>query len=438
MTVLQQLKVQPDSRFVEELQNQLQHSSHLIQEQTIRNLYLIQNIDLSKKITPLLLSDSLEVRIAAFSYLVSRAGRHAPIFVKRYLEVKDHLTTLPLLVALAEESRDNPYLKQRFRLADHLTAEFNALADRSPGEKKVYSLYLLRAAGFAKIPQLYPRIERHLTDPDLEIRKQAIKAAGITMDPYFIAPLIELLGEKESSAAAVNALVNFGNEIIPAIIKYLKPARVTDDIVKNLPQVVESFPVQISVDFLFLLAEDQSVDIRIRALRALVNLSVERPSLSFHSKRSLQNFRDEWRKLLDLSRSHYYLSKAMNTQDAKLKGAMDETLQGLHKSSFSIAKYWLALSSGLVKDKSNPNRASLNKKKVDIETDAIRDSSEKSKLMALENSLQVDSGSDNLDSFDSTAVKDLESALQFLSSISDKGRELSDGIRKQLGANLIQ
>ena len=226
LSILKKLRIQPDHQFVGELEMLLSHPSITVQEETIRNLYSISNVDLSRKITPFIRSDSQEVRVAAFSYLISKAKRGATAFIKRYLEVEDHTITIPLLISMAEESRDNPVLKDNFQMVSRLDAEFNQLSGRTPDHiRKFYILGLLRAAGLTKKPILFPRIERFFVDPDLEIRAQAILSAGETLDPYFIPALIELLGEPSSTEAAAKALVNYGNEIIPAIIRYMKPAQ---------------------------------------------------------------------------------------------------------------------------------------------------------------------------------------------------------------------
>lgn len=438
LSILQQLKIQPDKRFVEDLKFQLKDKSFSIQEQAIRNLYLLPTEDFSKELTPFLQSESLSVRTAVFSYLISRAGRSAPTLIRRYLEVRDYRITLPLLVSLGEESLDSPVLAQRFKLADRLVHEFNALTEHQEAERKIHVQYLLRAAGSSRLALLYPHIEYFMADMDPDVRSEAINAAGMTMDSYFVPALIELLGENTTKADAVNALVNYGNEIIPFMIRYMKPARVSPEIIRNIPLVLMHFPTQLSVDFLFTLARDSDPQTSLHALQSLVRLKMDRPSLNFYRKKCLIFFREECHNFSDLVHAEFYLNKnRVFKEQEKMMEKQNELkiiCQEYRKWTFQRAEKWLFLMSATVKLSLESISGKLLVEPSDqppTELVEVPDSSEKMLLLTMAEFLPGKSGKQKLmRDLAPSDIRNLETALHFTSGLNERAEQLSSTLHQ--------
>ncbi|MCB0668131.1 MAG: hypothetical protein KDC80_20035 [Saprospiraceae bacterium] len=433
LSILNQLKIQPDRRFADELKILLKDPSPVVQEEAIRNLYLLHTEDLSRSLSALLQSESLSVRTAVFSYLISRAGRSAPTLIRRYLEIKDYRIRLPLLVSLGEESIDSPILAHRFKLADRLISEFNSLNEHPDHLRKIYTCHLLKAAGSSRRSLLYTHIEHFMTDQDEEIRSAAIEAAGKTMDPYFIPALIELLGEKRTTARTVEALVDYGNEIIPAIIRYMKPARVSLDIVRNIPWVLADFPLQLSVDFLFTLSRNPDHQTSLHALTALMKIKRNRPSLNFYRKKCLRFFREEYQNYSDLIACDFFLKENMTrflTNNSSQRHKILDALQGLFKEhrsrSYSRAGKWLFLMSATVKiTPENMTGRVLWEQAESLDLHDIPNSPEKSMLLNMQNYLsEIPLKKIGLKAF-SSRVFNLEMALEFLAGLGDDANEIS-------------
>lgn len=446
LAVLEKLKVQSDSRFIKELKELLNHASPKVQEETIRNLYSIHNIDLTRQITPFIRSASQPVSVAAFSYVISRAGRQAPAFIRRYLEVPDHEMTRSLLISMAEESRDNPVLKERFQLEERLDHEFDLLTEQLPEEvRKTSTIGLLRAAGLSRIPEFFPRIERFMTDPDPEVRNHAILAAGVTLDPYFIPSLIELLGEEQNADAAVLALSYYGNEIIPAIIRYIKPAKAGPNIIRKLPRVAGHFPIQLAVDFLMTLAIDPDNETSLAALDALLNLRRERPSMNFYKRKCQMQFQNEADMFHDLISHEYVLQHAItrlsNSTEVLPRTSfledLDELISPLKKNAVEKAARWLRLASPLGRRKvvDLPSDSGEGKN-VDSSIDFVHqlpESVDKESLIRMLNMLgKVEVHAGDLEPAEKFNLPDLETAIGFLKQLGEPGLNLSQKITTRL------
>jgi AAA family ATP:ADP antiporter len=442
LSVLKKLRIQPDHRFIEELEKLLSHPSFAVQEEAIRNLYSISNIDLSRKIIPFIRSESQPVQVAAFSYLIAKARRGAPAFIKRYLEVEDHKITIPLLISMAEESRDNPVLKSNFLLVSRLDAEFTQLSARTPDQiRKYYALGLLKAAGLAKKPILFPRIERFFVDPDPEIRTQAILAAGETLDPYFVPALIELLGESLSAEAATRALVNYGNEIIPAIIRYMKPARVSLDIIRNIPGVIGHFPVQFAVDFLLTLALDPDERTSHAALNALIKIKKERSSLNFYKKRCRQYFGDKVQIFQSCIIAEFAIRTSLGHHASDYEKSNGDLLsiqvgKLLHpyKRRLLVASLqWLLL---MAKPKNQPSMV-VNDKDVLVQIGQLPDSPEKRTMLWMAAISEKDlPSSEDLMGLDPNQPPDLEKSISFVRQLGDPGIHLAREIKTYFGVGI--
>ena len=447
LSVLQKLKIQPDTRYLRELEDLLNHSSGAIQEETIRNLYYIHIVDYSKQITSFIRSESEAVRVAAFSYLIARAGRNAPVFIRQYLEMQDDALTLPLLISLAEESRDNPVLKENFQLASRLTSEFDRLPLKTPEPvRKSYTISLLKATGLSKISLLFPKIERFMTDPDFDIRSQAILSAGETLDPYFIPALIELLGESHSGEVAESALSNYGNEIIPVIIRYMKSARVSVDIIRRLPSVIENFPVQAAVDFLMILATDDDNQTSLSALDRLLHLRRQRPSMNYYKKKCQIVYRNELALLQSLINCEYVLQRniemsgpdLLETTRSLFSIQLTELVDPLKKISAEKAGRWLRLLSALPKTKSPVTSEPIVKmnreKNQGNQISELPDSVEKQRMLWLLRLLEKDRITlEDLAKLGNVVLPNFEEAILFVGKLNDRTKLFCQELEAILG-----
>lgn len=293
---LKKLKTRTDDRFVDNFQLLLQHTSAKVKEEAIRNLYFLKKYDLTAEIEPLIYDPSQNVKIAAFDYLIARSSQDAMSFMETYLSDADDRIRLAALVSLAEESRDNVALKEKFELQKRLNVVYHELGNIPDIERSdFHKIELLRALGIANIPDLYPLIEQLFEDESLEVTTQAILSAGNTMHPHFVPTLIQFLGYSEKMNPARDALVKYGKEIVRVLSEYAHSSDVSTKIVRMIPSVVEHFGIQIAADLLFFLLQYNDSKVRLRALRSLNHLKITYPHLNFYEQAILTYLHQEAR-----------------------------------------------------------------------------------------------------------------------------------------------
>ncbi|MCB0641022.1 MAG: HEAT repeat domain-containing protein [Phaeodactylibacter sp.] len=286
--VLQKLKAQPDPRFAENLLALLGHSSDEIRAEVIRNLYFLKNQRYIEIIQPLVEHPAQEVKIAAFDYLIEHAPEQMDTLMVSYLNHADPDVRLAALIGLAEESRDNLALKEKFELQSRLQQQFKALSDIK--EEQVLNLHkrsLLRALGLAKLPIFFPMIESFFEDPNREIVQQAILSAGQTLDPHFIPALTDFLGRANYTGVAATALGTYGAAIIHELSRYSRSDEASMAVLQGVPRIAEQFGTQASADLLFELVEHSNAQVRLAALRSLNKLKIQYPFLNFYEKEVL-------------------------------------------------------------------------------------------------------------------------------------------------------
>lgn len=286
LAVLKKLKAQPDSRFAPAFVQLLSHPTDQVKEESIRNLYFIKSPSFIEEIASLTNSPSQYVKIAAFDYLLSHAPLQGIELMEQYLLDSSYKVRWAALVSLAEESRDNPTLKEQFGLEQRLreaASAFESIGEEK--EQRFHTIGLLKALGMARIQEFFPLIESLMGSPDPTISGQAVHAAGMTLHPYFIPLLIKQLGEESTSQAAQEALVRYGKEVLSELISYAHSPDVRLSSLQKLPAVVAHFDTQPAADLLFELFQHPDADIRLEALRSLNEQKIRYPYLNFYSKK---------------------------------------------------------------------------------------------------------------------------------------------------------
>jgi len=287
--VLKKLNRQPDNRFAPDFLHLLKHSSDKVKESALRNLYFVSGQHFIEEVRLFITYPSQQVKIAAFDYLIAHAKEDAALFMEAYLNDTDYKIKLAALVSLAEESRDNLMLKERFDLEKRLQQLQEQLSAISPqGRRDFHKEGLLRALGMAKIPALFPMIESFFYDDNPKVAGQAILAAGQTMHPYFLPMLIQFLKDPKKSEPVLQALIAYGPEVVNYLSEYMKSTPRQKEVWRVLPAVFGAFGNQQSADLLFELLKDPDSGIRLAALRSLNQLKSRHNYLNFHTKRVIQ------------------------------------------------------------------------------------------------------------------------------------------------------
>jgi AAA family ATP:ADP antiporter len=287
--ILKKLKARPDDRFADPLFQLLQrHPSDRVKEEAIRNLYFIKSPTYLEEIRKFTEHPSPNIKVAAFDYLIAHSPENTNEMMEQYLRDDDPHIQLTALISLAEESRDNPVLKEKFELKKRLQTQYEQLEKQTDHEDLVFhKIGLLKALGFAKLDVFFPLLEASTKDKNPKIASQAIQSAGDTLHPHFLPLLIQSLSKPTLAEASVNALKKYGPAVVDVLSNYCREEGAPVRVVMMIPRVAEHFGIQASADLLFYLLKNENVNIRLAALRALNELRIGHSHLNFYEKEVL-------------------------------------------------------------------------------------------------------------------------------------------------------
>ncbi|GAA5522607.1 MFS transporter [Aliifodinibius salicampi] len=265
----------------------LEHDSPQVRAEAIRTLYFLGSQHMVEKIRPLIYDPSYEVKMAAFEYLFEYSSEETIVILDRYLDHNNLEISDAALASLALETRNNPTLKNIYKLEQRIDERLGALelsSDSDASLSKGAKLRLLDIVSNAGISDYYSYIETMLAHEDPEVKRKAILSAGRTLNPDFIDPLISFLADKKYLDTARKALINYNTPAIDPFISAIKNRAYPIRALRNLPSVIEKFDSQQAVVALFDLLDDQDQKLRVKSVRALNNMKTSHPELVFNSK----------------------------------------------------------------------------------------------------------------------------------------------------------
>ncbi|MEQ3656349.1 MAG: Npt1/Npt2 family nucleotide transporter [Dokdonia sp.] len=223
--------------------------------------------------------------VAAMEFLLHHHDINTTDFFEAYLDHHSPFIAHAALLCLSKESVQNQKLAIQFKLEERLQKRMESIENTDYELRDTQFAELLITIGYARISSFYPIIETYLNSDNVYLRKHAIKAAGISMHPPFIAVLLQQLAFKTFRPKAIKALRNYGPGITTTIIKLDKSEDFNDKIKRYIPQVVESFKSQEAVRVLMRLLKSNDFVIRQQASTSLLHLYTHFGNLRFTTKR---------------------------------------------------------------------------------------------------------------------------------------------------------
>lgn len=297
--ILLKTREKPDERLFPSILKLLDNESGELRASALQNLCLYRNRDILDKVQSLISDPSQEVRIAAFEYLLQQPIENRVELMQQFLSDADRKVSGAALLSLAGELRDNPELKKQYELRQFLTKRIEALKQEDdPVKIEDESKVILETIGKGNMPGYFSFVEQGLVNQNPEIRKTAIRAAGLTMASEFIDQLLLLIEDPVYTETAQIALAQYGMEIIPFLENILNDPSKTE-IRSKIPGIVENIDSQRSVDFLFALLNSEDAVLRNKALIALSRLKVKFPFLHFDKKTIINRILEEARLIQD-------------------------------------------------------------------------------------------------------------------------------------------
>lgn len=278
-----------DKRFFNSIQSLLKHKSELIRVAALKNIYLYKSPLLIEEVMNMVNDPSSEVKIHAMEYLIAHATDNRISLIKSFIESDDYKLNGSALITLAMQSRNNLEIRKLFKLEDRIKEKIDYLNIIDDIEiNKYYRISILRSIGHANIEKFFPFIEANFIHEDIEIVKEAITAAGDTLNPFFIEKLYELLLQNDLLKTTSKALSNYGREIITSFYDIADDKERSINLIRKLPFVCEKIGLAVSVEFLFSLLRFEDTTVRLQAIRSLTELKIKYPFLAINKKEVFQ------------------------------------------------------------------------------------------------------------------------------------------------------
>ncbi len=267
-----------DHRLEAAITNLLSHPSNKIRAAALHNLYFLNKHIIHLEVNELLNSNDNEVVGAALNYLLLHADTEGTIVFDKYLDHTNEFISIAALISLAKESRDNPKLKEKYMLSDRITHKMNHDDLKNDAQLKD----LMKIIGVSDYENGYHVISLGLESIDPLVQKEAIAAAGYTMNSIFINVLLEKLPDKNLKESATKALLFYGNALMPVLFEKINGSDLGISVKTMIPKVIEAFNSQEAVNTLidcFIHAEDLSV--RLESVASLTVMKEVNSGLRF-------------------------------------------------------------------------------------------------------------------------------------------------------------
>jgi AAA family ATP:ADP antiporter len=283
--ILQKIRELNNERFFDSVRKLLQHPSSEVRAEALATLYFYKKHPILAEVEPLINDPSQKVKIQAFEYLIQHSPTNRVTLMNQYLRDEDYRVRGAALVTLARETGDNPRMKAAFSLTKRIVEYLERLPFiKDPEEERSEKIAVLKAIGYANIPDFHERLPAFFKDPNPEVVKHAILSAGKTLSPAFIDRIAGFLAKEQYRNTASEALAFYDKAIIGELNRITKTPGIDIAIVRAFPSVVKKIGSQQSVDFLFDLFDHEDSVVRQEALRGLNVLRNSHPHLKFDKK----------------------------------------------------------------------------------------------------------------------------------------------------------
>jgi AAA family ATP:ADP antiporter len=120
-----------------------------------------------------------------------------------------------------------------------------------------------------------------LADPDLEVRRAALRSAGRAGARDRVPQLVLALGERETQPAARVGLVAFGEGVTGALGDWLSDLRAPIEVRRTIPRVLGDIPTRASIEALYRCRDRSDGLVFYRILKASNRIRVTDPRLAF-------------------------------------------------------------------------------------------------------------------------------------------------------------
>jgi ATP:ADP antiporter, AAA family len=303
----------------------LQHESPRVRASTLRVIAASSSPIAGRwipTIERMVQDEDVDVRAAALHALAAFSHEDAALLLRRHLDDLEPRVVVTAAIALANSGRP----------ADVDAAEAALLRLLSDLRDSAASAREEAATALGRIehPRFRPLLVPLLNDSDLDVVRKAIKSARAlgASDGLFVPALLTLLGHRSLKAQAREALVGYGEEIVPLLAYSLADKHEQLWIRRHIPVTLALIGTPGSMKALIAALDEPDGFLRYKAIIAIEKLRRENPSLPC-PRPTLETavIRETSRYYNGLTLQHNLLRHSLDAADSLLGRALEDKLR---------------------------------------------------------------------------------------------------------------
>lgn len=204
-----------------------------------------------------------DVRAAAVEVIASARGSGVRDLMRGYLHDRDHRLVATAAIALAESDDE----ADRIAAYDTLERLASDTRDAASAARREVARSIVRTSD----PRFRHLLMPLMQDADLSVAREAIRSARQLGDDdaLFVPALVSLLRHRRLKNTAREALVSYGETIIPTLTYFLADDNEEPWVRRHIPEVLALIPDRASVEALLVCLESGDGFLRYKAVQAL-------------------------------------------------------------------------------------------------------------------------------------------------------------------------
>ena len=245
----------------------LSHENAEIRKNALHQLIRIGNNECSDKIENLLADEHAEVRSEAIHFLYRFCPNDRNDQLRKFLSSPD-----PILRASTFRSA----LENRFDIEiDDLLSKSDviSLLDIKDETNLIVRREISSALRFAPVgSNLEPLLPRFMTDPDPQVRRNALLACGSMQAKHYLPKLVESLGDPSLRGIAFESILGYGTSILNDLDTVLTDSTTPVGVKLRVPKLISVIGGKQAEEILFNRLKTKDTPIRHRIVKGLNRL----------------------------------------------------------------------------------------------------------------------------------------------------------------------
>jgi AAA family ATP:ADP antiporter len=255
----------------------LQHESPRVRAKVLRVIATFGSPIASRwipTIQRMVQDEDVDVRAAALHALAGFSHEDTAVLLRRHLDDAEPRVVVTAAIALANSGRPADIDAAELALLRLVSDTRDAAA---PAREEAAT-----ALGRIEHPRFRPLLVPLLSDADINVVRKAIKSARAlgASDGLFVPALLSRLGHRALKAQAREALVGYGEEIVPLLAYSLADTREQLWIRRHIPVTLALIGTAGSMEALITALDDADGFLRYKAIMAIEKLRRENPAVS--------------------------------------------------------------------------------------------------------------------------------------------------------------